>query len=129
MNLPYNGFSPRERNKVIPIQSRAFETGKVARPTHCSICWTPETRTTGRRSIIAHLEDYREPLKLHPCCGSCHNALHIRFTKPERWLSKLAAHGRPGSWFTLITMDRESQTRPYDETYPGGLPDPDWPSQ
>jgi hypothetical protein len=25
-------------------------------------------------------------------------------------------------------MDRESQTRPYDETYPQGLPEPDWPA-
>ena len=33
-----------------------------------------------------HNEDYSKPFEdAHPICGRCHGALHIRFTKPERW--------------------------------------------
>ncbi len=33
-----------------------------------------------------HNEDYSKPFEdAHSICGSCHRALHIRFTKPEQW--------------------------------------------
>jgi hypothetical protein len=41
-------------------------------------------------------------------------------------MEKLALHSRAGSWFTLLSMDPASQTRPFDLTYPNGLPGPDW---
>lgn len=120
----YNGFSEDERKATNPVQNQAFRDGRLQRPTTCSICgFTDPNDPKGRGYIYAHLEDYRKPLDILPCCKRCHAALHARFREPERWLALLEQYGQPGKWFTRLSMEQESQTRPFDETYPDGLGD------
>ncbi|MDK9721982.1 MAG: hypothetical protein OEL53_12450 [Rhodospirillales bacterium] len=121
----YNGFSEDERKASNPVQNQAFRDGRLVRPTTCSVCgFSDPEDPKGRGYIYAHLEDYRRPLDLLPCCKRCHAALHARFREPERWAKLLQQYGQPGRWFTLLSMDPDSQTRPFDETYPNGLPTP-----
>ena len=75
----YNGFSGSERNKVAALQRKAILAGEFPAPTQCELCLT----TSGRLNY--HNEDYSQPFDVHPICWGCHSALHIRFTKPERW--------------------------------------------
>ncbi len=49
-------------------------------------------------------------------------SLHARFRDPKRWLKILSQHAQPGRWFMLLSMDPESQTRPFDQIYPNGFP-------
>lgn len=75
----YNGFSGSERNKVAALQRKAILAGELSAPTQCELCLA----TSGRLNY--HNEDYSKPLDVHPICWGCHIALHVRFTKPERW--------------------------------------------
>jgi hypothetical protein len=43
---------------------------------------------------------------------------------PGRWQSILVANWREGKWYTLLSLDPASQTEPFDQTYPQGLPAP-----
>lgn len=119
----YNGFSPEERFATNPIQREAMRSGKLMQPIACSICGfsNPED-LRGSGYIFLHLEDYRQPLAIHPACKKCHAALHARFRDPQRWLGIAEAAFRTGAWFTLLTMDPASQRRSFDITYPNGLP-------
>lgn len=120
---PYNGFSHRERVATLPIQNAAFRGGTLLRPTVCSICGfsRPEV-LEGAGYIYAHLEDYRRPLEILPCCKRCHAALHARFRDPERWSRMRDRNLRSGVWFENLSMDPQSQFIPFDQTYPDGLP-------
>lgn len=118
----YNGFSQEERRATIPIQNAAIRDGRLQRPTTCSICgFSDPSQPKSRGYIFLHLEDYRQPLDILPCCKGCHAALHARFTDPARWLRRLERHGQAGRWFMNLTMDPLSQTRPFDQIYPAGL--------
>jgi hypothetical protein len=118
----YNGFDPKARSASVPIQNAAFRDGRLKRPDTCSICgFGDPTDPKGRGYVYAHLEDYRKPLDILPCCKSCHAALHARFQDPARWQRVLARHGAPGRWFMHLTMDPGSESRPFDETYPAGV--------
>lgn len=76
----YNGFSHNERAKVGRIQLAAIRAGEFPTPTQCELC----LGTAGQMQL--HNEDYSQPFDdAHPICRACHGALHIRFTKPERW--------------------------------------------
>lgn len=120
---PYNGFTHDQRMATNPIQRRALEDGTLIRPDRCSICgFSDPADPTGRGYIFLHLEDYRRPLAILPACKRCHAALHARFREPGRWLRIARRHWQEGLWFALLSMDPESQTRPFDETYPRGLP-------
>lgn len=105
------------------IQNAALRDGCLIRPDTCSICeFSSPTELNGRGYIYLHLEDYRRPLAPLPVCKRCHPILHARFRDPEPWLRILRQNWQAGRWFTLLTMDPESQTRSFDETYPDGLP-------
>ncbi len=87
MSLPYNGFSPAERERAGRIQTRAFRDGHP-KPTACRACGYTH-------GVIAHLEDYDRPLEaILPLCGACHRVVHARFTQPDpfrlRWEAILA---------------------------------------
>ena len=105
--MPYNGFSPRER--------RVWN--HLVRPValHCSICGCGPEKPVGW-----HGEDYRRA----DSCRACHNAIHMRFRRPDHWQRLVRQHEHPGAWFTLLSIDPASLTRPFDETYPEGLPEP-----
>lgn len=81
----YNGFTSNERAKVGKIQFQAIKSGKFPKPTVCELC----LGTNGQMQL--HNEDYSKPFEdAHPICRACHLALHIRFTKPERWIKRMA---------------------------------------
>jgi len=86
----YNGFTPRERMAVCPVQNRAFAAG-FPRPPYCLACG--ETK-----GIFAHLEDYSMPLEgILGLCRACHFAVHIRFTRPETFARRHAeVRGKTG---------------------------------
>lgn len=122
---PYNGFSWAERCAVTPVQNAAIREGRLIRPTVCSICGDARSeRPQGRDYRFLHTEDYRRPLDIYPLCKADHAALHARFDDPARWQRVIERHGRPGAWFMLLSNDPASQYRPFDETYPEGLPPP-----
>lgn len=124
-HLPYNGTSWPDRCAVIPVQEAAFRSGKLKRPSNCSICgFHGPGKRQGRWQIIYHLERYDRPLEIYPVCRPCHSALHARFADPERWQRMLRKYGRAGKWFTLISLDPQSQFRPFTVTYPTDLPPP-----
>jgi len=119
----YNGFSPKQRAAVTPIQNAAVRNGVLIMPTVCSICgFSDPTDPKGRGYIFMHLEDYRTPLAVLPACKWCHAVLHARFDRPRPWLSIVSRYGRPGFWFVRLSMDPGSQWAPFDETYPEGMP-------
>ena len=74
---------------------------------------------------MLHLEDYREPMSIYPCCKPCHAALHARFDDPERWRRVVYTHGGSAPWILALSLDPNSQWRPFDEIYECGLPGPD----
>lgn len=120
---PYNGFSHEERGATNPIQRDALRCGLILRPECCSICgFSDPSSPTGRGYLFLHLEDYRRPLEFYGVCKRDHAALHARFHDPERWLRIAHQHWASGRWFTQLSMDPASQTHPFDETYPRGLP-------
>ena len=109
----YNGFSPRER--------RAWNGRALPIPLQCSICGCgPE-----ERPLAYHGEDYRSMDSVYAICRRCHYAIHIRFRRPDHWRKVVRCHEYPGAWFTLLSTDPASLWRPFDETYPQGLPGPD----
>jgi hypothetical protein len=116
---PYNGFGSEERLAAGRVIQAAIRDGLLARPSQCSVCRVEHK--SGAR-LFCHLEDYRQPLAVYPICGRCHFFLHARFREPERWRGFLA--GMPAGWFKLLTLDPKSRMRPFDETYPEGLPPP-----
>ncbi len=118
----YNGWSWEERCAITPIQNEAIRTGKLVRPTVCSICnFSDPANPKGRGYIFLHTERYDRPLEVLGCCKRCHAALHARFRDPERFRSVVARNYRQGAWFMLLSFDPASQFRPFDETYPDGI--------
>jgi len=117
--IPYNGWTWRERCATIPIQEEAFRSGKIARPTLCSICgFVGIGKHDGRWQIIAHVERYDLPLELLPVCRPCHAALHGRFVNLDRWQRLVSRHGREDAWFTKLSLDPRAQWQPFEITYP-----------
>lgn len=123
--VAYNGTSWADRCAVTPIQNAAIRSGKLQRPTVCSICGDDRAQfPQGRDYRYLHTERYDRPLEIYPCCKRCHAALHARFRDPERWQAVLRRFGRPEAWFVHLSLDPASQWRPFAETYPKGLPGP-----
>lgn len=121
----YNGWSGEERLAVLPILRAALAAGTLAPPTRCSIC-----RATGSSdwrasdAIVFHDEDYANPLGAYTVCKPCHRLIHLRFWRATEWTAHVALHARGGAWFERLSMDPGSRFRPYEETYPDGLPGP-----
>ena len=115
----YNGWTWAERCAVTPIQNALFRSGRLARPTVCSICgFSDPARLNGNGYIFAHLERYDRPADLYPACKRCHAALHARFRDGSRWRRILGAHGRVDAWFALLSLDPDSQRRPFPALKP-----------
>lgn len=119
----YNGWSPDERRATIPVQKAAIACGELARPKRCSVCLIQGSRNwKADDAVWLHDERYDRPLEAFPICRRCHRLLHGRFDDPGPWLALVAEHARGGEWFEMLSMDPESRHRPFDATYPRGLP-------
>jgi len=119
----YNGWSPQERRATLAVQKAAIASGKLARPTQCSICRVKGSRNwKAEDAVRLHDENYAEPLSADPICRRCHRLLHARFYHPQPWLALVSEHVTPAAWFTQLSMDPRSRHRPFADTYPNGLP-------
>jgi hypothetical protein len=119
----YNGWSPEERCGTLPAQRQAIADGRIAKPTRCSICgFTPADYPGTTNSVWLHDENYADPLAAYHVCRSCHRMLHDRFDRSESWHELVSLHGTGERWFELLTMDQASLRRPFELTYPHGLP-------
>jgi hypothetical protein len=114
----YNGFSPAGRSGTLAIIKAAIADGSFAMPIACSVCQQPSEKPLGW-----HSEDYRRPLDALPICRGCHVRVHARFQHPKSWQAFIR-NLEEGAWFQNLSVDPQSLTRPFDETYPGGLPQP-----
>lgn len=121
---PYNGWTGSQRLATLPVQRAAMQSGELRSPRRCSICRIDRDHPAGLR-IALHDEDYAHPLLAYPICTRCHGVLHRRFSQPDAWLRLVAQHSRAGSWFAQLSLDPETRSRPFTETYPRGLPLPD----
>lgn len=113
---PYNGFSPAERSLALPAIRQAMAAGIIKPSYRCSVC----ERTFGR-PVGQHSEDYRTPLAFYPICRKCHYAVHMRFWRSDYWdgyIALLSPHG----WFRQLRLDKGTLYRPFDQSYPDGLP-------
>lgn len=117
----YNGWSPAERHKSVPIQLAAYKAGVIQRPAVCSMCGAVAVHRSS--DIILHLERYDTPLEGYGCCRRCHAAIHARFARPDSWKRLLARLGVTRGWVTALSLDPGSQWRPFSETYDRGLTD------
>jgi len=61
-----------ERIKAREIVHKALKTRKLVRPNYCSKCGCQQER----KDIVAHHEDYNQPLKVVWLCKKCHHELH-----------------------------------------------------
>lgn len=111
----YNGFSRADRSGTLAIVRAALIDGRLATPTQCSVCGNRPNKP-----LQWHSEDYRKPLDAHPICRGCHVRVHARFRHPDRWLA-YTARLQPTGWFQGLTLDPQSLTRPFDESYPPRL--------
>jgi hypothetical protein len=59
-----------------------FKTGELDRPTVCVGC---NASTSDGAPIMAHNEDYHNPLNFVGVCFGCHMAIHIRFKDIPTW--------------------------------------------
>lgn len=112
----YNGWNPQERRATVPIQLEAFRSGKIARPTVCTICNFDKPKRPSQ--IVLHNERYDQPLVGFGVCRRCHDALHRRFERPSRWLRLLNRFASPDCWARKLSLDPASQHARYDATYP-----------
>lgn len=79
----YNGFTNAERVKGGRVQTWAYKREFLVRPLHCSACKVYGD-TPGE--IIAHLEDYTEPIKgAIFLCVRCHTMVHLRNAHLQEW--------------------------------------------
>ena len=119
----YNGWSGEERLAALPILRAALEAGTLDPPTRCSMCLvtgSPDWRAAD--GIVFHDEDYSNPLAAYTVCKPCHRLIHMRFWSAADWIALVARHARDGAWFERLSMDPDSRTRPFVQTYPDGLP-------
>ena len=88
--------------------AKGHRRGEFPAPTQCELCLA----TSGRLNY--HNEDYSEPFDVHPICWGCHSALHIRFTKPERWEKRkqiiraqrqIAGNSIENRWWEQLTLE------------------------
>lgn len=114
----YNGFTEEERAKGGAIQTWAYDKGYLKRPLECSACGI-QGEIPGE--IIAHLEDYTEPITGSIfLCYRCHTMVHLRYVYPEYW-DGYRAYIRQG-WAWPLTRSRtvvkeDHCTMKLDQTY------------
>jgi hypothetical protein len=78
----YNGFSPKYREKQGYAVYKMFKNGQLKRPTTCVGC---KATAEDGAPIMAHNEDYHNPLNYVGICFGCHMAIHIRFKDTQTW--------------------------------------------
>jgi hypothetical protein len=78
----YNGFPAKYREKQGYAVYRMFKSGELQRPTECVGC---EARAQDGAPVMAHNEDYHNPLNYVGVCFGCHMAIHIRFKDVTTW--------------------------------------------
>jgi hypothetical protein len=92
----YNGFTGEERNKGGRIQTWAYKRGFLVRPLNCTACGVYGD-VPGE--IIAHLEDYSEPITgAIFLCVRCHSMVHLRFSYLSAWNDYRAAVSSGAHW-------------------------------
>lgn len=111
----YNGFSPAQRNGANAAIRAAIARRDLAVPEKCSVC-----QQVPNRSLQWHSERY-DVLDAYPICRSCHIRVHARFRHPDSWRAFIKFLD-PAGWVQSLTVDPQSLTRPFTETYPGDLP-------
>ena len=114
----YNGFSPRQRMAIIPLIDAAVASGALPPPKMCALCGTKAGK------IGWHTEDYRKPLSSIPICGPCHSAIHLRFWRGHMRLTHVSPLLTAIPFLKALSLDPKTMERPFDETYPAGLPRP-----
>ena len=83
MRGDYNGFTEEDQTRGGRVQSTAFGNGMLQRVWECEACGAKGSEPG---EIIAHLEDYTEPIDgAIWLCYRCHTVLHDRFNNPNRW--------------------------------------------
>lgn len=113
----YNGWTKEERMATLPRLRAAIRSGFIPPPTVCSICrFRNADDPSGKNWVQHHDEDY-DRIEPYEICRKCHAILHRRFERPQRWRRLVAAHVTLGCWFENLSLDPESRTRPYSETY------------
>lgn len=65
-----DGMAKRKRARAHRLVKRAVDMGLLFRPRFCSICGA------SGQQIVAHHEDYNEPLAVIWVCRRCHCAIH-----------------------------------------------------
>jgi hypothetical protein len=120
----YNGFTNDERVKGGRIQTWAYKRGFLVRPLHCSAC---KIYGDVPGQIIAHLEDYTEPIKgAIFLCVRCHTMVHLREANQGQWDSYRAAIRDGWNWplargrWTVIAdhVDLNGSSRPTRDSLP-----------
>lgn len=79
----YNGFPPKYREKQGYAVYRMFKNGQLPRPSECVGCGA---LAADGAPIMAHNEDYHNPLNYVEICYGCHMAIHIRFRDTDTWV-------------------------------------------
>jgi hypothetical protein len=101
----YNGWSPQERTATLPVHKAALKDGRLARPTHCSICQCAGSNDwRSDDAVWLHNEDYGNPFDVYHLCRRCHRTLHERFDQPEPWLELVVRHDNTeAAWYAQLT--------------------------
>lgn len=110
---PYNGYSWKQRNRIIPALIRATGRRDPFEGAPCAICGDPN-----RAPAEWHSEDYSEPFSFqppqsYPVCKPCHGRLHKRFNAaPGEWelfCRHLEAGGYGAEFVKLHSVTRRQE--------------------
>lgn len=112
----YSGADPAQRAWKLRMVKAALASGEIVPTCTCSVC-----ARTFPYAVGMHSEDYSDRLAVFPVCRQCHFAIHIRFWRPDFWRGYIARLN-PDGWFQRLSLDPKAMTRPFNETYPAGLP-------
>lgn len=121
----YNGVAPHERRATIPAQRAAVRAGKLVKAKQCSICGCGPAHSRRPCQLVFHDELYTDVTQAFTVCRRCHAVLHLRLEHPERWVRLLKRVSQPNCWAWKLSLDPACQWRPFEETYPEGLPRPE----
>lgn len=76
--------------KAHKLTQQALATGKLMRPNSCEDC--------GRIGwVLAHHDDYNNPLDIRWLCGRCHNLVHGEWWRIEDLMTKIEKENEPDS--------------------------------
>lgn len=116
----YNGFTPEDQRRGGQLQTTAYGNGMLVREWTCWGCLV-EGQEPG--DIIAHLEDYTNPIDgAIWLCYRCHTILHARFDHPEAWDRYRAAIRDGHQWPLTRGYQRVMGQHCYGQSLPVGLP-------